>query len=137
MAELTEKGLGKDKNKFVFQFLNDEDFLNVDHKNDFSKLTEEQYVALNKRTIVYNRNLKDLQELVGITKTLRSHLPRISYTNLMLNLDGVSIYDISESLGHSSIAITDEYLKTGFRKDKTDDIQKQFEDTITGRKSQT
>lgn len=130
--ELTEKGQGKEQNRFVFKFLKDEDFLNVDHKNDFSKLTESQYVNLNKRTIVYNRNLKDLQKLIGITKTLKSHLPRVSYTNLMLNIDGVSVYDISESLGHSSIAITDEYLKTGFKKKKTDDIQRQFEKSISG-----
>ncbi|PVW12391.1 hypothetical protein DDV96_14850 [Marixanthomonas spongiae] len=44
----------------------------------------------------------------------------------MLNLDGINIYDISKALGHSSIAITNDYLKANFQKDRTDQINKDF-----------
>jgi site-specific recombinase XerD len=63
---------------------------------------------------VYNRNLKELQVALGLTTTFKTHLPRTSFTNLMM-LGKVSHRDISNTLGHSSISITDEYLRTGFK----------------------
>lgn len=134
LVELTDFGTGKRKNDFVFGLLNNEDFETIGSNNDFSFIPEGQYKRINKVSIVYNRNLKELQKLVGLNKTLKSHLPRISYTNLMLNIEGISPYDIMEGLSHSSISITDVYLQTGFKKDKTDDIQRDFENSVSGRK---
>lgn len=127
IQELNQLGMGERKNDFVFGLLKNEEFSMIGSNNDFSFITEDQYKRMNKVSIVYNRNLKELQKLVGLNKTLKSHLPRISYTNLMLNLDGVSPYDIMEGLSHSSLSITDVYLRTGFRKDNTDRIQRNFE----------
>ena len=132
IEELHRLGTGKDKNNFVFGLLSNEEFDNIDAKNDFSLISEDQYRRINKTSIVYNRNLKKLQKLSGINKNLKSHLPRISYTNLMWNIDGVDTYDIMSGLNHSSIQITAAYLETGFRKDRTDEIHKKFNDDLIG-----
>lgn len=132
IKELNNLGYGERKSEFVFGFLKNENYTNIGPDNDFSFITEGQYKRINKVSVVYNRNLKELQKLVGLDKTLKSHLPRVSYTNLMLNLDGISPYDIMEGLSHSSLTITDVYLRTGFKKEKTDDIQRDFEKSVGG-----
>jgi hypothetical protein len=47
-----------------------------------------------------------------------------------MSIDGINTRDISFNLGHSSISITDEYLKTGFNSKRVDAVQKKFEDYI-------
>lgn len=121
--QLHEMGIGELRNSFVFPILKDNEYRDI---QDFENIDASQYIRINKSVIVYNRNLKELQQEVGLKKKLTSHLPRVTYTNLMLNLDGVSAYDIMEGLSHSSLSITDVYLRTGFKKDKTDDIQDDF-----------
>ncbi len=107
-------------NDFVFPILKNADFSNIDAKNDFSKITLEQYKTLKHTTIVYNRKLKKLQKATTITTKLTSHVARHSYTNLLLTMKDVNLYDISQSLGHSSITITQNYISNGFNIAKTD-----------------
>lgn len=118
----------KTKNNFVFQMLKDEDFSNVDEKNDFSLIDFPQYQKIHKSGVLYNRHLKELQKLLGMKKSFRTHLPRISFTNIMMKTDGVNHTDISKSLGHSSVSITDVYLETGFDNGRGDNVQKKLED---------
>lgn len=123
LKELTELGTNKKtKNSFIFKILTDKDFENIKEDNNFSNISLEQYKKINKSGIVYNRNLKELQKLLNIEKSLKTHLPRVSFTNIMINTEGVSPHDIKETLGHSSISITDEYLKTGFNDGRIDEV---------------
>lgn len=108
---------------FIFGMLKNSDFANVGKKNDFSTLSEEQYKKVNKAGIVYNRQLKQLQRFVGIDKTFSTHLPRTSFANIVMN-SGASTMDVSKALGHSSLSVTDEYLKTGFNNGRTDEVLK-------------
>jgi integrase len=57
-------------------------------------------------TIVYNRKLKKVGAACKIETILSSHVSRHSFTNLLLNMDNVNLYDISQSLGHKNITIT-------------------------------
>ncbi len=120
------------KDMFVFDFLQDEDFSNI-KKNDFSKLTPEQYKTLKNKSIVYNRHLKDLQVKVGIETVLKSHLSRHSYAYLLLN-NNVDVYSIGQSLGHTGgLQVTEKYLK-GLKHSKTAEhnreIAEQFISTV-------
>jgi site-specific recombinase XerD len=107
----------------VFPRLHEEDFETVLNNDNFSGATEIQYRKINRASIVYNRHLKQLQEHLGMKKTLKTHLPRTSFTNLMMK-GKVNHRDISNTLGHSSISVTDEYLKTGFTNDGVNSVIK-------------
>jgi len=118
IEELNKMGSkSKTKNSFVFDLLKNEEF----PKPDLSILTEEQYLRINKTSIVYNRNLKKLQSLLDLNVSMKSHLPRTSFTNIMME-EGYNTRDISLILGHSSLSITDNYVKSGFRNKRTDTI---------------
>lgn len=122
--ELTKLGTQKEtENQFVFGRLDEVEFKEVIHQDILTNIPEPLYKRINRSSIVYNRNLKELQRHLGLTKTLKSHLPRVSFTNLMMK-GNVNHRDISNTLGHSSISITDEYLKTGFTNDGVDSIIK-------------
>ncbi|MBF8964302.1 tyrosine-type recombinase/integrase [Pontibacter sp. FD36] len=110
----------KYRNSFVFSFLSDEEFSCVGGNNDFSKISRELYVRLNKKSIVYNRNLKDVQKQAGIRTSLSSHTARHTFASLLLDGD-VNLYAISQSLGHSDIKITQKYL-SNFGTKKLDDV---------------
>lgn len=101
------------RNRFVFGRLKESDFQNVIDQKDFSNITELQYKKINRAGIVYNRNLTELQKAIGFSKNLSTHLPRTSFANIMMK-DKMNHRDISRTLGHSSVSITDEYLRTGF-----------------------
>lgn len=109
------------RNQFVFDRLKATDFSNVADNEDFSNISEVQYKKVNRAGIVCNRNLNELQKVVGISKSLSTHLPRTSFTNIMMK-DKLNHRDISRTLGHSSVSITDEYLKTGFNDGAVDSV---------------
>lgn len=111
---------GKYKNQFVFPYLNSDEFNFVDGKNDFSRIGKELYVRLNKKSIVYNRNLKEVQKAVDLKTIITSHTARHTFASLLLDGD-VNLYAISQSLGHSDIKITQKYL-SNFKSKKLDDI---------------
>jgi integrase len=119
-------GKRNNMNDFVFPILDNDEFKSIDEKNDFSKLTEQQYKSIKHATIVYNRNLKKLQQACLIHTHLSSHVARHSFTNLLLTMKDVNLYDISQSLGHSSIAITQNYINNGFSREKVDYLNREF-----------
>lgn len=57
-----------------------------------------------------NDNLKVLQELAGIQKTLTTHLARHSFATIALNND-VPLVSVSSMLGHTKLATTQIYAK--------------------------
>ena len=59
----------------------------------------------------YNKDLKDLAKLAGITsENLTSYVARHTYATL-LKFSGISTDIISQSMGHSSVLVTANYLK--------------------------
>lgn len=74
-------------------------------------LTPKQIENRKKKTLKqYNKDLKEIAQIVGISQTLTSYVARHSFaTNLKQT--GISIAVISETLGHQSQEITETYLK--------------------------
>lgn len=105
-------------NEFLFPILSSKDFGNFKNKD----LSESQDKALNSSIIVYNRRLKKVQKKCSIKTNITSHMARHIYTNLLLKMDGVNLYDVSQSLGHANIKITEEYLSSGFNTEKLDTL---------------
>lgn len=75
--------------------------------------------AIGTRNAFANRVLKRLQEQAGITQNISFHLARHSLADF-LRRKGWSVYDISKMLAHSSISVTERYLK-GFDSDDLDE----------------
>lgn len=74
--------------------------------SDQGKDQYRQYLsALNKQ----NRNLKIIQELSGVSKTISSHVARHTWATIAKE-ENLPIWTISESLGHSSVKTTYIYL---------------------------
>ena len=118
------------KNNFVFGRLSEVEFGEFLNQESFNRIPEKLYSRINKSGINYNRDLKSLQVYLGINKTLKTHLPRTSFTNIMMT-GKVNHRDISNTLGHSSVSITDEYLKTGFTNVGVDKIIKGTSDDFS------
>ena len=71
---------------FIFPIVNPMVFKDVAF-NEHTTLSKLQYNHMQSKTTIYNRSLKLLQKLGKIDLTLTSHLPRHTYTNLMLEND--------------------------------------------------
>ena len=75
---------------------------------------ERPAVVLNQisaKTALINKNLKAIASLAGIKKNLSTHIARHSFANLARK-NGVGVYEISQALKHSSLQVTEAYLKT-------------------------
>jgi site-specific recombinase XerD len=59
---------------------------------------------------VYNRNLKKIAEVTGITKRLTSHVGRHTFATWALH-EGVALERVSKMLGHAKITQTQRYAK--------------------------
>lgn len=90
----------KEDEDFIFPLLNQEtDYSDIDTlSNDISS-----------RNSQVNSTLKTIATEVGISKKIHFHQSRHSFADISRK-KGVSIYDISKLLGHSSIKITENYL---------------------------
>lgn len=113
IAFLTElkQYISKHKNEFIFPILKNEDFkeMSFEPKNNLSKFQHNQMSA---KTAFYNKQLKKLQKLCEIDKTITSHMARHTYTNLMIESTEKDVYSISKSLGHNSLLTTDHYVNS-------------------------
>ena len=54
----------------------------------------------------YNSYLKELSTICGITRELNTHLARHTFADLMLNIIGGSLEEVSRMLGHKTIRTT-------------------------------
>lgn len=111
---------------FVFPILNSDDFDVENIKRDDTFIKESEYRRIKHHTIVYNRNLKKLQKLCGLETPLTSHVSRHTFTNMMLKLKDANLYDISMSLGHSKLVITEKYIRQGFNIEKVDYLNEEL-----------
>jgi len=120
LMDIIKEWKKKKVNNFIFPVLSNELFKNIKENNNFSSLSLEQYKSIKHNTIVYDRRLKQLQKICEIETNITSHVSRHSYTNLLLRMDNVNLYDVSQSLGHSSIKTTENYIRSGFNTEKLD-----------------
>lgn len=111
------------KTMFVFPFLSDNEFNNIDEKNDFSQLTQHQFLSFQGKRSYINKLLKDYIFSKLTNKKLSFHSARHTYTSLILSDDtnGLNVYDLMKSLGHTNISSTEKYMK-GFNYKKLSSI---------------
>ncbi|WP_183560859.1 site-specific integrase [Mucilaginibacter sp. SP1R1] len=64
----------------------------------------------------YNFYLKELAVICGIKRELNTHLARHTFADLMLNVFGFSLEEVSKMLGHKTVRTTQRYAKV--RKNK-------------------
>jgi integrase len=103
--------------EFVFPIL--------DNNRDYSDDTFLKYQISAKNAYV-NKVLKQIQRLAGISTKITFHTSRHTFSDLARQ-KGVSLYSISKALGHSSLKITEQYLKS-FDTDSVDsELQNMFE----------
>lgn len=116
------------KNSFVFKFLKDSEFSDIDERNDFGLMSEHQYNRFTGSRSYYNRLLKVVTKQCGIDKNVSSHTSRHSYTSIMLELgDNLNLHDLMTSLGHVHLSTTQTYLHR-FNQKKVDDLNKKLSD---------
>lgn len=83
--------------RFIFPLLNDEKVINE--------------IVVNSRLTYINKYLRELGKYCCIYKKLSSHVARHTYTDLALNVTNGNIYQVQQSLGHSSVKTTEIYSK--------------------------
>lgn len=59
----------------------------------------------------YNGYLKEVADICGVQRHLTTHLARHTFADIMLNIGGVSLEDVSKMLGHRSIKTTMRYCR--------------------------
>ncbi len=78
------------------------------------------------KTAFINKKLSVVAKRASIQKKLTSHIARHSFADIARK-KGISVYDISKALGHSSIAITEKYLASLDDGAVTDVFNKMFD----------
>ena len=96
---LKQYGTDGSKNDFVFDILD----------KDMTPL--EQQRAIKNFTKYINQHIKKLAASVGITSEISTYWARHSFASNYL-LSGANITDVMESLGHSNVTTTQNYLKS-------------------------
>lgn len=101
---------------YIFPFLdNASAYAKLISPEDFRKASPDMlgllYKKLESRISVFNSGLKIIALNARIKKKLTSHVARHSFADLARK-KGISIYEIKELLGHSSISVTQGYLKS-------------------------
>ena len=120
----------KTKTMFCFPLLKSKDFKSIDEKNDFGLMTQLQYTRFTGGRTYYNRLLKIISQQCGITKPLKSHLSRHSYTSLMLEIgENLNLFDLMTSLGHKHLNTTQVYIQK-FNNKNVDILNKQLSDYL-------
>lgn len=100
---------------FIFPFLNNNSFKNIDNKNDFSLISKQQYLEMVGKRAYINNLLKKLFVQAGIDKTnLSFHSARHTYTTLILDNAEIpmNMHDLQKSLGHNSVISTEKYINS-------------------------
>jgi integrase len=101
-------------NDFVFsEFLTKEPSLYTYDKS--KEMSTEQNDALNRLRVNFNFHLNQLRKQYKLDiEKISSHTARYSWTNLLIGIEGVSLLDISRSLGHKNLSITEGYIEKNF-----------------------
>ena len=83
--------------KYFFPFLNKEPIVN-------------EIIIGNKLSYI-NKYIKEVCKYAGILKKVSSHVARHTYTDIALQVSGGNIYQVQQSLGHSSVKTTEIYSR--------------------------
>ncbi len=110
------------RKQFVFgEYFNSEELLRYSKRDE---LTEGQLKDYKSLSVRYNYYLKKIKiDLKLDIDNISSHTFRHSFTNFMIE-EGLGVYEISQSLSHSGVVITQKYLTKNFDLKKIKDINK-------------
>ncbi len=106
----------KKETDYIFPFLdNNASYSKLISPEDFQKASPELitflFQKLESQITLYNLSLKTIAEKAGIKKNITSHIARHSFADIARKKD-ISVYDIQKMLGHSTIKVTEVYLKS-------------------------
>lgn len=106
---------GQKPNEYIFPLLdNNAPFAianNNEERNSLpADIQKKMYNTVNAKNSFINKYLKEIAQLAEIKKPLSFHISRHSFADIARKKNA-SVYDISKLLGHSSIKITEAYLK--------------------------
>jgi len=107
--EILDRYKGKNE-KFIFPFLSD--------RYDYSDpmFLHNQIVS---KTALINKYLKDIAKKAGLSKNVTTHTARHSFADIARQKTD-NIYNLSKTLGHSSLKVTEAYLAS-FDENAVDD----------------
>jgi integrase len=115
ILKLYEAGRGKDSD-YIFPFLNNgAGYSRLSSPEAMQKASPEElsllYKKIESRISIFNQGLKTIALNAKIKKNLSSHVARHSFSDIARK-KGISVYDISAMLKHSSIKVTQSYLNS-------------------------
>ncbi len=117
-------------NDFLFKdFMSLEPSLNK--YNKVKEMTQEQNSSINRLRGNYNYWLKEMIKHYDFEiEQISSHTGRYSWTNLLLNIEGVNLVQIQRSLGHKRLSTTESYIEKNFGLDKMEIIGNMLSDKL-------
>jgi len=89
---------------------------------------EQKFAEVSKLVKQVNRNLKRIASSIGIKENVSSYVARHSWATIAKN-SGTSVEFLSEALGHSSVKVTQGYLKS-FEKSTREEHSEKIEEII-------
>ncbi|WP_353083536.1 phage integrase SAM-like domain-containing protein [Flavobacterium sp.] len=110
------------KKQFIFnEYFNSNELLKYSKRDE---MTESQLKDYKSMSLRYNYYLKKIKtDLKLDLDNISSHTFRHSFTNFMIE-EGLGVYEISQSLSHSGVVITQKYLTKNFDLKKIKDLNK-------------
>lgn len=110
------------KKQFIFNdYFNSDELLKYSKRDEMNEKQLKDYKSLSVR---YNYYLKKIKtDLKLEIDNISSHTFRHSFTNFMIE-EGLGVYEISQSLSHSGVVITQKYLTKNFDLKKIKDLNK-------------
>lgn len=99
--------------------------------NKLKEMTQEQNSSINRLRGIYNYWLKEMIKHYDFDiEQISSHTGRYSWTNLLLNIEGVNLVQIQRSLGHKRLSTTENYIEKNFGLDKMETIGNKLSDKL-------
>jgi site-specific recombinase XerD len=80
------------------------------YKNDTYCTINQKLIPVNSN-VRYNAYLKELSDICGLNRDLNTHLARHTFADIMLNVLGFPLEDVSKMLGHKTIRTTQRYAR--------------------------
>ena len=118
------------ENDFLFK-----DFMSLETSltkyNKLRETTPEQNDSLNRLRGIYNYWLKEMIKNFDFDiDSISSHTGRYSWTNLLLNIEGINLVQIQRSLGHKRLSTTESYIEKNFGLEKMEVIGTKLSDKL-------
>lgn len=106
---------GQKPNEYIFPLLNNTESFSIANNNEErdslpADIQKQMYNTVNAKNSYINKYLNEIAQLAEIKKHISFHISRHSFADIARKKNA-NVYDISKLLGHSSIKITEAYLK--------------------------